>query len=167
MVDRLDMVVGSFPVWTEHLRLFSESGKNPLFTNGQKEAVNLRVTLDADLLRITVSLLSDPAKSITGYYKLSQDMDLTSGYIGLRNQHSDVMFDNFTVITEHQAAAAVGETITSGEYCTTMKQVLQSVNENWEIYTQNQQDAVKALCEQYPVTKNWELTNIYPVENDA
>ena len=75
MVDRLDMVVGSFPVWTEHLPLVSESGKNPLFTNGQKEAVNLRVTLD---------------------------------------------------------------------------------------YSEPQQAAVKALCDQYPVTKAWDLNNVHP-----
>lgn len=51
---------------------------------------------------------------------------------------------------------------TSDEYAVTMKQTLQMVNEAWDSYSEVQQAAVKALCDQYAVTKDWELSNIYP-----
>lgn len=110
--NRLDLVVGSFPTWTEHLRVVSETGRsNALFTDGQKQPVNLRVTMEDNLLYITVSLISDPTQCITGVYSVPEGTDLTCGYIGMRSQHSEARFDNFTVITEKQdAVAQVGET---------------------------------------------------------
>ena len=47
---------------------------------------------------------------------------------------------------------------------TTMKETLQMVNAAWADYTEAQQAAVKALCDKYAVTKNWELNHIYPEE---
>ena len=51
-------------------------------------------------------------------------------------------------------------TETSTQQTTTMKQTLQLVNDNWDSYNQTQRDAVKALCDKYAVTQNWELNNI-------
>ena len=53
-------------------------------------------------------------------------------------------------------------TKTSQQQTTTMKQTLQMVNSAWETYSETQQVAVKTLCDQYPVTKTWDLNNIYP-----
>lgn len=56
------------------------------------------------------------------------------------------------------------QTVTSADHSTTMKQALLAVNEAWSGYSEAQQTAVKALCDNYAVTQDWELTNIYPTE---
>ena len=49
----------------------------------------------------------------------------------------------------------------SAVHQTTMMETLQTVNANWSTYNQTQQDAVKALCEQYADTvADWGLDNI-------
>lgn len=55
-----------------------------------------------------------------------------------------------------------GDTVTSEDYGTTMKDTLQMVNAAWDDYSETLQNAVKALCDDYAVTKNWNLSNIYP-----
>jgi len=56
---------------------------------------------------------------------------------------------------QHIADYAVGSTQT-----TTMKSVLQAVNDAWADYSDVQKQAVQALCAKYEITKNWELSNI-------
>ncbi len=57
-----------------------------------------------------------------------------------------------------------GKTEKSAAYSTTMKDTLQTINTAWADYSEAQQAAVKALCDKYAVTKNWELNHIYPEE---
>ena len=64
------------------------------------------------------------------------------------NGNAFVIFDN-------------GQTVTCANYGTTMKAVLQAVDATWETYTDSQQDAVIALCNQYAdVVSKWDLNNI-------
>ncbi len=56
----------------------------------------------------------------------------------------------------------------SAVHQTTMMETLQTVNANWSTYNQTQQDAVKALCEQYADTvADWGLDNILVPETSA
>ena len=57
----------------------------------------------------------------------------------------------------HVADPAVGS-----QQTTTMKDVLQSVNAAWDNYSEEQKQAVQALCGKFDVTKAWELNNILP-----
>lgn len=59
----------------------------------------------------------------------------------------------------------VAEPATSASHSTTMKQTLQTINEAWMSYSEGQRNAVKELCDRYVITKDWELTNIYPAES--
>jgi len=56
----------------------------------------------------------------------------------------------------------------SAVHQTTMMETLQTVNANWSTYNQTQQDAVRALCEQYADTvADWGLDNILVPETSA
>ena len=57
-----------------------------------------------------------------------------------------------------------GQTVKSDPYSTTMKQTLQTINGAWDSYSDTQRNAVKALCDNFAITKDWELTNIHPAE---
>ena len=76
----------------------------------------------------------------------------------------DILANNGGEMDIHATAfVTFGEvTKTSQQQTTTMKQTLQMVNAAWETYSETQQAAVKTLCDQYPVTKAWDLNNIHP-----
>lgn len=60
------------------------------------------------------------------------------------------------------------ETRKSGSHATSMKETIQTINAAWYnadggyTYTEEQMAAVKALCDKFAITKQWELSNILP-----
>lgn len=99
-VNRIDLVVGQFPIWKELHRYTSETGKGNALFAGSKEPVNLRVDIDGKLVTITLSLLSDPSVFVTTTYEYTGTDDLSLGNVGLRSAFSGASFDNFTVYGE-------------------------------------------------------------------
>jgi len=109
--NRVDLVVGQFPAWAEYSRVVSETGRgNNLFSGGVKKPLLLTVQVSGNVVTATVSLLEDPAKSITTTYTCT-GFDLANGQVGLRSQYSGCAFDNFRVADmtytfENEAATA-------------------------------------------------------------
>ena len=102
--NRIDLIVCEFPGWTEHQRTISETGAgNALFTGGEKEPLLLKVDISMNVLTITLSLLSDPAKFVTTTYTHTEGEDLSLGDVGIRSDKCNGTFDNFT--TEIAVAA--------------------------------------------------------------
>ena len=102
--NRVDLVIGKFPAWAALDRVTSETGNgNNLFTGGVKQPLTLRVDICGDTVTATLSLKSDPTKSICTTY--TADRDLSQGQVGIRSQHNDAMYDDFSVVN---AVAAVG-----------------------------------------------------------
>ena len=99
-VNRIDLVVGQFPIWKELHRYTSETGEGNALFAGTKEPVNLRVDIDGKLLTITLSLLNDPSVFVTTTYEYTGTDDLSLGNVGLRSAFSGASFDNFTVYGE-------------------------------------------------------------------
>lgn len=99
--NRADIVIGNFPTWQEYHRKVSENLNNNigLFTNGQKQPVNLKVDIEGKKITVTLSLVADPTKSVTTEYTYTGDYDLTVGQVGLRSLYDDSSFDNFKVVT--------------------------------------------------------------------
>ena len=96
--NRIDIIVGEFPTWKEISRTVSETGNNnALFTNGEKEPLNLKVDIDGNILTITLSLISDPSKSVEVVYEYTGDVDLDNGAVGIRSRFDNSQFDNFAV----------------------------------------------------------------------
>ncbi|MBQ8148160.1 MAG: hypothetical protein IJ040_05150, partial [Lachnospiraceae bacterium] len=96
--NRIDIIVGEFPTWKEISRTVSETGNNnALFTNGEKEPLNLKVDIDGNILTITLSLISDPSKSVEVVYEYTGDIDLDNGAVGIRSRFDNSQFDNFAV----------------------------------------------------------------------
>ena len=96
--NRVDIVIGGFPTWAQYHRT-SVKGDDAkaLFTNGQKQPLNLKVEIDGKNIKVTVSLLSDPTKSVTAEYTYNGTYDLEKGQVGLRSMSNDCCFDNFKV----------------------------------------------------------------------
>ena len=94
--NRQDIVIGSFPAWKQYHRTVIE-GSSALFTGGVKEPVNLKVDISGNDLTVTVSLISNPSKSVTVEYTYADTYDLSGGLVGLRSQYDDSAFDNFKV----------------------------------------------------------------------
>lgn len=99
-VNRIDLVVGQFPIWKELSRYTSETGADNALFAGSKEPVNLRVDIDGKIVTIKLSLLSDPSKYITTTYEYNGTDDLSLGDVGLRSAFNGASFDNFTVYGE-------------------------------------------------------------------
>ena len=94
--NRIDIVVGNFPAWAEYHRVVSETGNgNALFTNGEKKPLNLKVDIEGNVITITLSLVSDPSKSVTTTYTYNGAYDLANGQVGIRSQYDNSSFDNF------------------------------------------------------------------------
>ncbi len=94
--NRIDLVTGEFPVWKEHKRLISETGNgNALFSKGVKEPLNLRVDFGADMLTVTLSLVSNAGKYVQTVFECDP-ADMV-GAVGVRANNSDVCFDNFKI----------------------------------------------------------------------
>ena len=109
-LNRIDLVIGSFPSWEEHVRVISESGNNNnLFSQSVKEPITLRVDITGNMITVTVSLVRAP--SICFGTTFVADRDLSQGLVGIRSQYSTAKFDNFTVVTdavaEEEAVASV------------------------------------------------------------
>ncbi|MBQ6831499.1 MAG: hypothetical protein IJO28_02570 [Oscillospiraceae bacterium] len=99
--NRLDLVIGKFPQWIELHRVVSETGAgNSLFTGGVKEPVNLSVAMDGNELTVTVSLLSDPSRSVTTTYVYEDGQDMSLGNVGIRSYFCDAAYDDFAVVYE-------------------------------------------------------------------
>ena len=96
-VNRIDLVVGRFPVWRELHRYTSETGANNALFAGQKEPLRLQVDIRGKQVQITLSLLSDPDKYVTTVYEFNGATDLSANNVGLRSANNDVRFDNFAV----------------------------------------------------------------------
>lgn len=97
-VNRADLVVGEFPVWTELHRTISETGNgNALFT-GEKAPVNLKVTINGNQLTATISRLDDPTRSVSATCTCEGYTDIALGNVGLRSQRNTASFDNFSVV---------------------------------------------------------------------
>lgn len=98
--NRIDLIIGSFPTWTEHQRTISETGNgNNLFTDGVKQPLNLKVDIEGNKITVTLSLVNEPTKSVTAEYTYTGDYNLTAGQVGIRSQYDDSSFDNFKVVT--------------------------------------------------------------------
>lgn len=103
--NRVDLVIGQFPAWQEHVRVVSETGaNNNLFTGGIKEPLVLRAEISGNTVTATVSLLRDPSVSISATYEA--DSDLSLGQVGIRSHHNNAMYDNFAVNAVENASAA-------------------------------------------------------------
>ena len=102
--NRIDLVIGEFPVWKEHNRLICETGSgNALFKNGVKEPLNLRVDLGEDTVTVTLSLVSNAGKYVQSVF-VCDPAELV-GSVGVRANHSDVCFDNFKIGYERTVPA--------------------------------------------------------------
>ena len=108
-VNRIDLVVGSFPIWKELSRYTSETGANNALFSGEKEPVNLKVELDGNKLTITLSLLSDPTKYVTTTYEYTGEGDISLGNVGLRSAFNDSSFDNFSVTYTTESVPDTGD----------------------------------------------------------
>ena len=95
-VNRVDLIVGQFP-WVEYGRVISETGRGNALYAGSREPLLLTATVDGNTITATVSLLSDPSKSVSYTYTYAGDFDLANGQVGLRSQFSSCAFDNFKV----------------------------------------------------------------------
>lgn len=97
--NRVDIVIGSFPTWTELSRTVSETGLgNALFTNGEKKPLNLKVDIDGDIVTITLSLRDKPSTYIQSVYQYTGEGELAAGYVGLRSAFNDSSFDNLYLL---------------------------------------------------------------------
>lgn len=98
-INRIDIVVGRFPIWKELHRYTSETGAGNALFAGAKEPLRLYVTLEDNLLTVTLSLLSNPAKFVTTSYEYTGATPLSTHNVGLRSAFNDVSFDDFGVYT--------------------------------------------------------------------
>ncbi len=112
--NRVDLVIGRFPAWAEHARTVSETGLgNALFAGGVKEPLRLRADISGNTVTATVSLVSDPSKSVSATY--TAEYDLTLGQVGIRSHHNNAVYDNFTVnaaaMVDGQAYSTVSQAV--------------------------------------------------------
>ena len=112
--NRVDLVIGRFPAWSEHARTVSETGQgNALFQGGVKEPLLLRADISGNTVTATVSLLSDPSKSVSATY--TAEYDLSLGQVGIRSHHNNAVYDNFAVnaaaVVNGQAYATVSQAV--------------------------------------------------------
>ena len=97
--NRVDLVVGTFPVWKELSRTISETGNgNNLYTDGVKQPLNLKVDIDGDIVTITLSLRDNPSTYIQTVYQYTGEGELAAGYVGLRSAFNDSSFDNLYLL---------------------------------------------------------------------
>ena len=128
---------------------------------GYKAQVLGDAVVQANVSSVGFNLWVDSSRVITKTTDAKQNFSLRLNNILKYNGGETVVYGNaFAVIG--------GRTVTSSDYGTTMKDVLQMVNENWASYDATQQTAVKTMCDLYMDTvSGWKLTNMYPVEDDT
>ncbi len=108
--NRIDLVVGQFPVWVEHSRIISETGnRNNLFSGGIKEPITLRADIVGNMVTVTVSLVRDPSISFGATYVAENDLSV--GQVGIRSHHNNCMYDNFAVNVPAVSAEAAAATV--------------------------------------------------------
>ena len=95
-VNRVDLIVGQFP-WKEYGRVISETGRGNALFAGSREPLLLTAEISGNTITATVSLLSNPSKSVSYTYTYTGNFDLAGGPVGLRSQFSSCAFDNFKV----------------------------------------------------------------------
>ena len=98
-VNRIDLVVGRFPIWKELHRYTSETGNGNALFAGTKEPLNLTVFLNGNEMTIRLSLLSNPQKFISTVYTYNGATELPAHNVGVRSPFNDGSFDNFAVST--------------------------------------------------------------------
>ena len=54
-----------------------------------------------------------------------------------------------------------GTVIESGVSAMSMRQMLETINTDYRVYSQTQLDAVKAMIEKYPIMKTWDTAELY------
>ena len=98
-INRIDIVQGRFNNgWTRISTKISETGNGNALFKGTKEPLNLKLTFSSDVVLLTLSLVSNPAKYVQ--YMYEYDAVALQGQIGLRTYGSDTCFDNLTFIYE-------------------------------------------------------------------
>ncbi len=100
--NRIDIIQGQFNnSWKELSRTISEAGNgNALFSGGNKQPLNLKLTFGDGLLLLTLSLVSNPNKYLQLMYQV--DSAAMEGQLGLRANACDVHFDNLKVEYEQE-----------------------------------------------------------------
>ncbi len=164
--NRVDIVFGQFPSWTELDRVIVETGNgNNLFTDGQKEPLRLTVEIQEKLLIVTLSVIGNPERYVQTYFEYTGEKDLTAGMVGLRSNYSDSSFDNLSVVYTKtapdpqpadmrvlQAAISGAEAIDLSKYTTdsgnVLKAALSSAKALTDANTQTEVDgAAQALSD--------------------
>jgi len=105
-VNRIDIVVGRFPIWKELHRYISETGSGNALFAGAKEPLRLYVTMEDNLLTVTLSLISDPTKFVTTTYAFTGATPLSAHNVGIRSAFNDVRFDDFGVYSQPGGGSA-------------------------------------------------------------
>ena len=138
--NRIDLILGGFPAWTEYRRVISETGNgNHLFSGGKKEPIRLRVDIIGNTLIATVSLVSNPYKSVSTSYVF--DTDLSAGMVGIRSQYNDASYDNFTVVTDRPAAESVAATV-GGQNFASVNDAIHAAGDEIVIICQSTEEAI-------------------------
>ncbi len=107
--NRIDLVLGEFNNnWKQLDSVISETGNgNNLFTGGNKEPLNLKLSFSRDCILATLSLVSNPAKYIQKIFTVEPEK--LQGKVGLRSLASDTKYDRFTVNEDY-----IPESLNSG-----------------------------------------------------
>lgn len=105
-VNRIDLVVGRFPVWRELHRYISETGNGNALFVGQKEPLRLKVDIDGNEITIRLSLISDPNKYVMTSFQFTGATNLAAHNVGLRSAFNDVSFDDFKVYSTEGGGSA-------------------------------------------------------------
>ena len=176
------VVNGNVPAMTEaDGKSYYVSNENGVYSAHSYAVKLTHISLDPtnDALGYKAELIGDDVvkshvKSIGFNLWVSEDMVVTKTIDGktaatlrlkniLKNNGGEMtVYGNAFVIFDNE------QTITSADYGTTMKVVLQTVDAAWASFTDVQREAVMALCEQYiRVVSGWNLSNIYPVAEAA
>ena len=176
------VVTGNVPTMTEaDGKSYYVANDNGVYSAHSYEIKLTHISLDStnDALGYKAELIGDDVvkshvKSIGFNLWVSEDMVVTKTIDGktaaslrLKNILKSgggemIVYGNAFVIFDNE------QTVTSANYGTTMKEVLQAVNTAWNTYATEQRTAVKTLCDQYYTTVSaWELDNIYPVSQDG
>lgn len=123
---------------------------------GYKAQVLGDAVVQANVSSVGFNLWVDSDYVVTKTTDAKQSFSLRLRNI-LKNNGGETVINGNAFVT-----FVTGDTVTSEDYGTTMKDTLQMVNAAWDDYSETLQNAVKALCDDYAVTKNWNLSNIYP-----
>ena len=99
-INRIDITLGKFNQgWggEQGARFISETGKGNNLFSGSKQPIKILAEMDGNILTVTVSLVSNPARRVSTVYTLPEGTDLSLGNVGIRSQFNNAMYDNFTV----------------------------------------------------------------------